>query len=295
MANPLLAFSTELADRVAGAGSFIVSIAGHPRFTSSGIHWGDGLVWTANHALKRADPLAVTLPGGATVAAKRVGRDPATDLALLRLEDTAGLGVAEAANSDAARAGALTLVVGRSAHSGVTASMGVISSAGGPWRTWAGGQMEQRIQLDMSLYPSSNGGAVVDMNGSVIGMATSALSRLGAVVVPSATLSRCLTQLLERGHVARGYLGVGLRPVQVAYRAEPALITLSVEPGSAADHAGWLVGDILLGLDGRMVTEPEHVLEALGPQSVGTTMEAAILRGGAAVTLAVTVGEQKGE
>jgi len=295
MANPLLAFSKELADRVAGAGSLVVSIAGHPRFTSSGIHWGDGLVWTADHALKRADPLAVTLPSGVTVAAKRVGRDPATDVALLRLEDAAGVGVAAASDGESARAGALTLVVGRSAQSGATASMGVISSVGGAWRTWGGGQMEQRIQLDLSLYPSSNGGAVVDMSGRVIGMATSALSRLGAVVIPSATLARNLQQLLERGHVARGYLGVGLRPVQVAQREEPALITLSVEPGSAADHAGWLVGDILLGLDGKTVTEPEHVLEALGPQSVGKTLEASILRGGAAVTFAVVVGEQKGE
>jgi len=294
MANPLLAFSTELADRVAGAGSFVVSIAGHPRFTSSGIHWGDGLVWTADHSLKRTDPVAVTLPDGVTVGAKRVGRDPATDVALLRMEGASGAGMA-ASDGESARAGALTLVVGRSAHSGVTASMGVISSVGGAWRTWGGGQMEQRIQLDMSLYPSSNGGAVVDMSGRVIGMATSALSRLGAVVVPTATLTRSLQQLLERGRVARGYLGVGLRPVQVAHRAEPALITLSVEPGSAADLAGWLVGDILLGLDGKTVTEPEHVLEALGPQSVGKAMEASILRGGAAVTFAVVIGEQKGE
>ncbi|MFN7932273.1 MAG: trypsin-like peptidase domain-containing protein [Bryobacteraceae bacterium] len=294
MANPLLAFSTGLADRVAEAGKFLVSVGGHPRFPSSGIHWGDGLIVTTDHALKRPDPLALTLPDGSVVEAKRIGRDTATDIALLRLDAAAGLATAPG-SQEAVRAGELTLVAGRSVHSGVTASMGVISSAGGPWRTWAGGHLDQRLQLDMSLYPTSNGGAVLGMDGRVIGMATSAFSRLGAIVIPTVTIARAVEQLQSTGHVGRGYLGVGLRPVQVPLRPEPALITLSVEPGSAADRAGWLVGDVLLALNGEMVTQPEDVLDALGPQSVGKTLEASILRGGAAASITVTVGTQRGE
>ncbi|MBS1825705.1 MAG: trypsin-like peptidase domain-containing protein [Acidobacteria bacterium] len=294
MVNPLLAFSTGLADRVAEAGAFLVSVGGHPRFPSSGIHWGDGLIVTTDHALKRPDPLSVTLPDGSVVEAKRVGRDASTDIALLRLEAVVELAVPVPAE-DTVRAGELTLVAGRSVHSGVTASMGVISSAGNAFRTWAGGHLDRRVQLDMSLYPASNGGAVLDMSGRVIGMATSAFSRLGAIVIPAANIARAVEQLQSTGHIGRGYLGVGLRPVQVPMRAEPALITLSVEPGSAADRAGWLVGDILLALNGAMVVQPEDVLDALGPQSVGKTMEASILRGGAAASLVVTVGSQRGE
>ncbi len=294
MANPLLALSTAFADTVAQAGQFIVSVAGHPRFAASGIHWRDGLVITADHTLKQQEKVVVTGPGGA-VTAKLVGRDASTDIALLQLESAPGLNTAVLADDTPVRAGTLTLVVGRSVHNGVTASMGVISAAGGPWRTWSGGHMERRLQLDMSLYPSSNGGAVVDMSGAVIGLATSAFSRLGALAVPSSTVERVVTQLLETGHVPRGYLGVGLRPVQVSQRPEPALITLSVEPGSAADRAGWLVGDVLLGLNGKTVTEPEDVLDTLGPQAIGQPLEAAILRGGVALNLTITVGSQKGE
>src|SRR5581483_6090353 len=115
--------------------------------------------------------------------------------------------------AEGTKPGHLALAVGRSEDSGVNASMGIISAVSGPWRTWRGGRLDQYIRLDLTMYPASSGGAVVDSAGAVIGVATSGLSRLAGLAIPAASINRVLDDILSRGRVSRGYLGVGLQPV----------------------------------------------------------------------------------
>lgn len=302
MTNPLLELSDQLASRVETAGWYIVGLRAHPRTPSSGIHWREGIVVTTEHTLTRQEaPQMLTLPDGSVEKAEPVGRDAASGIAAFRL-DTAKFAVApEFADASAVRAGNLSLVVGRSTrHGGVTASMGAISSVSGAWRTWHGGSIDHHIQLDMGLYPGSNGGAVVDAAGRVIGIATSAFSRLGAIAIPAVTVDRVLNSLLKTGYVPRGYLGVGLRPVvlpatlraKLPHSAETALILLSVEPGGSADKAGLMVGDLLVAIDGKPTSDPEDVQSSLGPDTVGKALTASIVRGGNLMELPVTVGER---
>jgi serine protease Do len=301
MANPLLEVSDQLAATVEAAGRYVVGLRAHPRTPSSGVHWRQGIIVTAEHTLTQKEaPQMLTLPDGDTQKAELVGRDAATGIAAFRLEAPQLPAAGEFADASKVRAGNLSLVVGRSTrHGGVTASMGVISSVSGAWRTWQGGSMDHHIQLDMGLYPGSNGGAVVDAGGHVIGIATSVFSRLGSIAVPAATVNRVLDSLLKTGYVPRGYLGVGLRPVVIPSSlrdkltsSETALIMLSVEPGSAAEKAGLMVGDLLIALDQKPTIEPEDVQSALGPDSVGKTLTAHVVRGGTLIELPVTVGER---
>jgi S1-C subfamily serine protease len=302
MSNPLLDLSDQLAARVEAAGKYVVGLRAHPRTPSSGIHWRQGLVVTTEHTLtqKEASQL-LTLPDGRTEKADLVGRDAASGIAAFKL-DAGHFGVApECSDASALRAGHLTVVVGRSTnHGGVTASMGVISSVSGTWRTWQGGSIDHHIRLDMGLYPGSNGGAVVDAAGRVIGLATSAFSRLGAIALPAATVNRVLDSLLQTGYVPRGYLGIGLRPVivpaslrdKLSSNTQTALILLSVEPASAAEKAGLMVGDLLVAIDGKATTEPEDVQSNLGPETVGRPVNVSVIRGGNLMNFAVTVGER---
>jgi len=302
MTNPLLELSDQLASGVESAGKYIVGLRAHPRTPSSGIHWRPGLIVTTEHTLTQKEGAQMlTLPDGSVEKAELVGRDPSTGIAALKIEN-APFAVAPAfADAAALRAGNLTLVVGRSTrHGGVTASMGVISSVSGAWRTWQGGAIEHHIQLDMGLYPGSNGGAVVDAAGRVIGLATSAFSRLGAIALPAVTVDRVLNSLLETGYVPRGYLGVGLRPVAIPASlreklpevGETALILLSVEPGGSAEQAGLMVGDLLIALDDTPVKELEDVQGRLGPETVGKSITVSLVRGGNLINLPLTVGER---
>jgi S1-C subfamily serine protease len=302
MEHTLVSLSTGLAEAVDAAGRSVVTVHGRPRHTSSGVHWRPGVVVTAEHTLRRDEELSVTLPDGRNVPATLAGRDAGSDIAVLRI-DAQELPVA-AVTSDAAsvRPGHLALTIGRSADSGVNATMGIFSAVSGPWRTWRGGQLDQYIRLDLTLYPGSSGGAVVDTGGKVIGIATSALSRIAGLAVPAATVERVMKDLLTKGRVARGFLGLGLQPVELPASLVKALnlstssgvIALSVEPGGPAEKAGAVIGDILMALNGKPVRVTEDVQAALGPDSVGKVVEAVLVRGGAEARLSITVGERPG-
>src|SRR5436190_1344217 len=211
MSSTLAALSDDLAGAVERAAPFVVAVNGRGRIPSSGVIWRPGVVVTAEHSLKRDEDLSVVLANGRTLAATLAGRDPGTDVAVLKIEDS---GVAPAiAPAETVKTGNLALAVARSPELGANATMGVISAVGGPWTTWRGGRLDQYIRLDVSLYPGSSGAAVVDTGGRVLGIATSALSRTAGVAIPAATIERVAGELISKGRIPRGYLGLGPQPI----------------------------------------------------------------------------------
>lgn len=302
MNDSLIAFSNSLAAVVEQASRAVVAVHARPRIGSSGVHWAAGVVVTADHTLRREEEIQVTLPGGETVAAELAGRDPGTDLAVLRVAALGAPGGVLRDETAPLRAGELMLAVGRSHSGGATAALGIVSAAGGPWRTWRGGHLEQLVKLDLALYPGASGGALVDVEGRIAGLASSALSRVSPVAVPAQTIRRVVRDILEKGRVARGYLGVGLQPIGLPdhlkaalHRASrTALIVLSVEPDAPAAHAGVVIGDILLGVDGKPVADTDDVQAVLGPEFIGKTVAAQFLRGGEVREVRVSIGEKPG-
>lgn len=289
MANELAALSSELAAAVEQAGRTVVAVHARPRFSSSGVFWRPGVIVTAEHTVRREEEITVTLPDGKNAAAALAGSDAGTDLAVLKAD---WAGPVNALSGADPVAGNLALCIGRSEDSGVNATMGIVSAVSGAWRTWRGGRLDHYIRLDLTLYPGSSGGAVINTGGEIIGIATSALSRIAGVAIPAATIDRVVDEILERGHVTRGYLGVGLQPVDLLDHQKKALIVLSLEPEGPSAKAGVLIGDILVSLGGKAVSDTEEVQLAMEGYAVGQQAEAEVLRGGAPRKIAITVGER---
>lgn len=293
---PLL--SQTLADAIAQAGQAVVAIdAGH-RFSASGVHWQSGILVTTDHTLKREEAIPIVLPDQQTTTATLVGRDPGTDLAVLRL-NSAELAVGTIADSAQLQVGHLVLAVGRSHETGVNASLGVISALGKTWRTWNGGQIDQFIRPDLSIYPGSSGSALINTDGQILGINTTA-PRHQMLTIPAATINRVVNQLLSRGRVVRGYLGVGMQPVQLPASLQQSLnltsnggvIIVSVEANSPADQAGLLIGDVIVGLGDRPVQDIRDVHEQLDPEQVGQPLKVKVMRGGQLIEQTVKVGER---
>jgi S1-C subfamily serine protease len=289
MANELAALSNELAavvERVAGA---VVAVDARARFSSSGAFWRPGVIVTAEHTVRREEEITVTLPDGTSAPATLAGSDPGTDVAVLKVDRT-GFGPIPLAKGTPSP-GNLALAIGRSPDSGVNATMGILSAVSGGWRTWRGGRLDNYIRLDLTLYPGSSGSAVIDTAGEVIGIATSALSRIAGVAIPASTVNRVVDEILSRGRVSRGYLGVGLQPVELPDHHK-GLIVLSLEKEGPAAKAGVLIGDILLSLGGSAVGDTDDIQTALESHAVGQAVAAAVLRGGESRNISITVGER---
>ena len=289
MTSELAALSNDLAAAVERAGRSVVAVHARPRFSSSGVVWRPGVIVTAQHTIRREEEITVTLPDGANRPATIAGSDPGTDLAVLRVPEPSGDPAPPLAEE--IKPGYLTLAVGRSEDSGVNATLGIISAVSGPWRTWRGGRLDRYIRLDLTMYPASSGGLVIDTSGATIGIATSALSRLAGLAIPASTINRVLEEILTRGRVSRGYLGVGLQPVTLPDH-QRGLIVLSVEAGGPAAAAGVLVGDILVSFNGKAAVDTDDVQTALESAGVGETVKADLVRGGLRKQLPITVGER---
>ena len=300
MGNTLSDLSDSIAAAVERAGRSVVVVNGRERLSSSGVHWSPGVVVTAEHTVRRNEDIRIGLADGRTIPATLAGRDAGTDLAVLKTE-LPDLAVAERRNGTP-RAGEIALVVGRGSESGTSAAMGIVSAVGGAWRTWRGGLLESYIRLDASIYPGNSGGTVVDAEGRVFGIATGGLSRVAPVAIPGGTVERIVGELLAHGRVARGYLGVGLQPVAIPDHLRSklglgqaaGLIVLGVEPASPAADAGALIGDILVALDGKSVTDTDDVQAVLTGEAIGRAVRVAVVRGGESREIVVTVRERPG-
>jgi S1-C subfamily serine protease len=289
MANEWTALSNELAAVVAQTEGAVVAVHARPRFSSSGVFWRPGVVVTAEHTLRREEDITVTLPTGATVAASLAGSDPGTDLAVLKVDGDGGRVLSTA--SAAPLPGQLILALGRSKNSGVNATMGIVSAVSGAWRTWRGGRLDHYIRLDTTFFPESSGGAVINTAGEVIGIATSALSRIAGLAIPASTVNRVVDDILTRGQVSHGYLGMGLQPVELPGH-QKGLIALSVAADGPAAKAGALIGDILISLGGSAAHDTEEIQGVLETHAVGAAVEAIVWRGGVEQKLVITIGER---
>jgi S1-C subfamily serine protease len=202
--------STALAGLVASTAPSVVSVSsGHSR--SSGFIWRTGLVVTADEALSDDGDYSVGLWNGDALAAQLVGRDSTTDVALLRVDRSDLQSISPTAPK--AEVGALAIAVGAEDGNPI-AALGIVSHSAGPWRSLRGGEIDARIELDLRLRKSAEGGVVLDAVGQSIGMAVFG-PRLRVLVIPSSTIERVAAQLEARGYIARGYLGLGLQALAV--------------------------------------------------------------------------------
>lgn len=296
--STLLALSQNLADAVEKAGRAVVAVNARHRIASSGVHWRSGVIVTADHTVRRDEEITVTLPDNRKVAAKLVGRDSTTDLAVLKLQDV-DLPTAEIGDAESLKVGHMVLAVARPGESGLSASWGVVSAKGGVGRNWCGGQIDSFLRLDLSLYPGFSGGALVDASGTVVGINTSGPRNM-VLAIPVDVVNRVIETLLEKGRIARGYLGLGMQPVVLPDTLKRALnlssaggvIVVNVEPNGPADRAGVLIGDVLLEFDDTPVSDTAEVQAVLSPESVGKTFRVQMIRGGARVEVAIAVSER---
>lgn len=297
--STLLGLSNNLADAVESAGRSIVAVNARRHGPASGVHWKSGVIITADHVIEREENISVTLPSSETVPATLAGRDAGTDLAVLRVEGL-DMPVAQIGDAEELRVGHIVLAVARPGEHGLGASWGTVSAVAGPWRTWSGGQIDRLVRPDLTLYPGFSGGPLVDAHGHVAGINTSGLSRNMTLTVPASTVNRVTEQLLSKGRISRGYLGVAMQGVRLPENqvsrnklaGDRALIVVSIENDGPAERAGMLVGDILVTLAGKPVSNMEGVQNALDPQSVGQTINATVLRGGNPLDVSLTVGER---
>ncbi len=300
----LSTFSSALTDLVERTALGVVAVKAAPYRVVSGLALGADLIGVADHTLRREDRVPVQASDGTQAAATILGRDSSVDLAILKVE---GLNLKPLQPSDPAlwKPGALAAVVGLTIDVGPTASLGILGAVGGSRRTWRGGTLDHFVRLDVNLYPSQSGAAVVDIAGNLIGLATPALLRHSAVAVPLATLNRISDELLKEGRIRHGYLGISLQPVvipaalrekigtsTVGVRTEAGLMLLSVEPESPADQAGLQLGDILVSLDGKSIGDIDELQTSLRGDAVGRTVKAVLIRGGEMLEAQITISER---
>ena len=300
--SELIELSNALAQVTDHAAASVVAIHAEARGSSSGVVWREGAIVTAEHALRRDEEIHVTLPDGRVVPANLAGRDPSTDLAVLKCAE-AGNRFIERGEASTVKPGSITLVVGRTRASGPVAALGVVSLVVAERRTWTGSSLAPYIRLDVGLQPTAIGGAVVDAHGRVLGIASPRFARFGAIAIPAATVDRVAETLLKKGRIPRGYLGVALQPVRLPeqlrqsmqHKEKTAAIILEVEPDGPAHKAGIVIGDILISLAGHAISRPENVQSHLQSENIGKSLAAKILRGGAVCDVSIAVGDRANE
>jgi S1-C subfamily serine protease len=295
MGVTMSSLSQELADAVAESGRHVLRIEGRRRGPSSGVVWSvDGLVVTNHHVLERDEGIEVGLPDGAAATGKVVGRDPGTDLALLRV-DASGLEAPAWTEPETLRVGFLALAVSRPGRS-ARARLGVVSALGDSWRTPAGGRLERYLETDVGIELGFSGSALVGTDGALLGLNSAGLLRGTSLTLTPSTVRRVTESLLAHGHVPRAYLGIGTYPIdlpaswQESTGQTAALVVLSVQPGSAAAASGLLVGDLLLSMDGHRLTHPRHLMALLDEDRIGKESLLRILRAGELREVRLTIG-----
>src|SRR5512142_433207 len=296
--SSLTDFSNGLAAAVEKGGASTILVDARKRYPASGIAYAEDLVLTADHVVTREENIKILLPDGKALAATIAGRDPGSDLALLRLSEKT---LTPAKTSNDVKVGQLVLALGRPNSEGMQASWGIVTSINGPTRTFRGGLLDEYIRSETTPYPGFSGGPLVNTEGEVLGINTSGLTHGSSLTIPVKMAWQVAEALAKTGTVKRGYLGVRTQPVEVPEAARKALqreqnhglLVLWLEAGGPAEKGGLLVGDILVAIGGQPVGDPDDLFSALGSDTVDRVIAVEILRGGRPETIQATVGERK--
>jgi S1-C subfamily serine protease len=298
MSNPLTDFSNGLTAAVERAGASTILVDARKRYPASGIAYAEDLVLTAEHVVTREDDLKVGLPNGKTLKVTVAGRDPGSDLALLRLAEKA---LSPAKTSSDVKVGQLVLALGRPNNAGMQASWGIVTAISGPARTHRGGLLDEYISTETTPYPGFSGGPLINTEGEVLGLNTSGLTHGSSLTIPIKVAWRIAEALADHGSVKRGYLGVRTQPVEIPEAARKSLkreqsgglLILWIEENGPAQQGGLFVGDTIVAIGGQAVGDPDDLFSALNNDTVGKSIAVEVLRGGRPETVAVTVGERK--
>ena len=296
--NIFVELSNAIADAAEQAGKYTVLVDARRRFPASGIAFAKDLILTADHVVEREEDINVILADGTEVTARLVGRDPGTDLAVLKL-DSASATPAEVSKAPA-RVGQFVLAVGRPSSNGIESSFGSVNSLGGPVRTGRGGMLEKYIKTDVVSYPGFSGGPLVNGDGTVLGINTSGFGNSGAITIPADVAWKIAEALAKHGKIKRGYLGIRSQVVELSAdgkkalkrEQESGLLLVGLEADSPAGKGGLIVGDILVGITGEPVAHQDDLFARLSGDVVGKSIPVDVLRGGKLEAIKVEIGER---
>jgi S1-C subfamily serine protease len=287
-ATSLSLLSSAVASVVARATPAIVSVHSH-RSRASGFVWKSNLVVTADETLAEESDISLEFSDGTIRPGRIAGRDHTTDIALLRFDTKDGASnIAPIKLSpDAPKLGSLSVVVAAE-HGLPAAALGAVSLVGGRWRSLRGGEIDARVELDVRLRNSHQGGLVLDASGDAIGMAVLGPRRV--LVIPTATIERVAGRLETHGRIARGYLGVGLQPIKLDDGV--GAMVMNVDKSGPSFAAGIRQGDVIVAWNDEKISGVRSLLQALGPDSVGSAVEVTVRRAGEPIRLKLRIGER---
>ena len=300
MANSVLeTISSEFASVAEKAGASVVAVHARRWMPASGIEWKKGVIVTVHHGVQRDEDIKVLFDDNRAVPAKLIGRDPSTDLAVLSVKEGSS-GVPQLGDSTRLKLGHLVLALGRTRRGDLVASSGIIGGSSGGWRNQRGGHLDQHIRLDLALYPGFSGGPLLNTRGEVVGINTRGLAHGRAVTVPVATVDRVVEELLEKGHIARPYLGIAMQGVDVPEsmgsrlpaETRVGLLVTHVETGGPAEKAGVLLGDVLFEVNGEMVEHLGAIQDALATAKIGEVLPIRLIRAGEIKPVSIILGER---
>jgi S1-C subfamily serine protease len=290
----LTQFSNAFAARAEAAKNAVVAIRVGRERHITGMVWRSDVVVASEQSLPRKDDFELVVAGGSVVTARIAGRDPSTNVAVLRLAEPMA---APSILPGEAHTGAIALAIGADGTGGASARLGIVNLAGAEWHSSRGGLIDRRIVLDVRLAHREEGGPVFDATGSCLGMSTFG-PRGQVIVIPTATIERVVPQLLKDGRIARGWLGVALQAVAVpdALRESAdqssGLMVMSVVKDGPAAQAGIMAGDIILSVDGTSTRRFRKIARHFGADSIGRKADLRLIRGGAVITVQTTIAER---
>lgn len=290
-------FSNALAARAEAAKNAVVGIRlAHERHVT-GMVWRSGIVVASEQALPKKDEFELVASGGAILTASIAGRDPSTNIAILKVADSIP---SPAIAAGEARTGAIALAIGSDGAGGVSARLGLVNLAGPEWHSSRGGVIDRRIVLDLRLARREEGGPVFDAAGACVGMSTFG-PRGQVIAIPTATIERVVPQLAKDGRIARGWLGVALQAVAVpdALRESAdqssGLMVMSVVDNGPAAQSGIVAGDIILSVDGTPAHRFRKIARHFGADSIGRRAELRLIRSGTVTTVQTTIAQRDAE
>lgn len=296
--NIFTELSEAMADAAERAGRSTMLVDARRRIPASGIAVAKDLILTADHVVERDEDIRIILGDGTETTARLAGRDPGTDLAVLKL-DSASAVPAEVAKSPA-RVGQFVLAIARPSKNGIESSFGTVNAIGGPVRTGRGGMLEKYIKTDVVSYPGFSGGPLINGEGQIYGINTSGFRSGGAITIPADVAWKIAETLAKHGKIKRGYLGIRSQTVNIPAEAqselkreqETGLLIVGLEAESPAGKGGIMVGDILVGVAGQPIEHHDELFARLSGDVVGRSVPMDVLRGGKLQVVNVVVGER---